>query len=187
MKNSVVLYFLVCLLALAISCKPASGSVESREVVENQASKEELIAKYFPIKALPLEVVPGRDSTDMLMKGKDKELLFPDAKEWDIVPKARLELFPEKTTLVYGEYSLENAVYIVSYEKGKFTLDGSQIIAEDFSDGGESMAGSTTATIEKNGTIIKRTSIFSLEDDEEGEETVERYKYTANNKLMPLK
>jgi hypothetical protein len=173
---------ILCLsgLILVMGCKPQGGSTSSSvPSMDSRQSEEELVARYFPRKELPLEVNPNDPvPAANIIVGKDKEQLFPNATDGDIHALARLELFPDHTTIVYRENWLYSDTYIVTYRNGKYSTNKGQIIADIFTDG-EGVEGYNFAKIERNG-IIKRSGTT---DDGETFETIGTYQYSADNEL----
>jgi hypothetical protein len=173
---------LLCLIGLIMlmGCKQQEGSTHSTiPDKKSELSKEQLVEKYFPKKSLPLEVNPyDVVSPANVIAGKDKAKMFPYATDGDIHAVAQIDLFPGHTTIIYREDWLYNDTYIVTYEKGSFSINKANIIADVFTDG-EGTEGYNVATIEKNG-LIKRSGTT---DNGETFEAFGTYKYTSDNEL----
>jgi hypothetical protein len=171
---------------LAILCLYFLNSCTSS--VPNDGSQspslEELVQKYFPKKELPLKVNPNDVAPPaQVIKGKDKELLFGEVADGDMVAIAQVELFPDHATIIYREDFLAQSIYIVSYETGRFSIEGESIIGDISGDaeGGVSVYG--VATIQEGG-IIER---LEMTDGGKMLRKVGVYKYTSDNKMTFMK
>jgi hypothetical protein len=173
---------LLCLLGvvLVVGCKPQNGSPAASVTGEESGrSKEQLVAKYFPKKMLPLEVNPiDPVSPANIMTGIDKEKLFPDATDGDIHALASIELFPGYTTIIYREDWLYSDTYIVTYRDGQFSISNGQVIADIFTDG-EGSEGYNIASIEPGGRITTKGAIDGMP-----QETTGVFLYEADNSLV---